>query len=143
MRPFPRSSVVLRAAAVAVMVMVAAAAPARATDWKPVWIDVQTGFQVIDLRAFDAGTEDRITVGFVPVHAVGPSLSLGAGFRVVFLTLGARATVTHFSDDSVNSHLGSYDLWSLDAELGMRFVLGRVEAYIVFGAGYSGFGNMG
>ena len=42
-------------------------------------------------------------MGFVPVHAVGPSLSLGAGVRVVFLTLGARATMTHFSDSSVAS----------------------------------------
>ena len=72
MRPLPRILVALRAAVAFVLVTIAAAVPARAHDWEPFWIDVQTGFQVIDLRAFDAGTEDRITVGFVPVHAVGP-----------------------------------------------------------------------
>jgi len=143
MRLLPRILVALRAAVAFVLVTIAAAVPARAHDWEPFWIDVQTGFQMIDLRAFDAGNDNRITVDFVPVRAAGPSLSLGAGFRVLFLTLGARGTVTHVSDSAVASNVGAYDLWSLDAELGMRFVLGKVEPYLVFGAGYSGFGDMG
>jgi hypothetical protein len=79
----------------------------------------------------------------MPVRAAGPSLSLGAGFRVVFLTLGARATMTHFADASVASNVGASDMWSLDAELGMHFALGKVEPYLTFGAGYSGFGDVG
>ena len=69
------------------------------------------------------------------VHSAdaGPAASLGAGVRFLFVTLGPRFRYGSFRD---------WDLWSLDAELGFRVPLGRIEPSLLLGAGYSKVGRL-
>ncbi len=64
---------------------------------------------------------------------VGPAVGVGAGVRLFFLTLGPRFRYGVFRD---------WDLWSLDAELGLRIPLGSVEPWAMVGGGYSRLGRM-
>ncbi len=51
---------------------------------------------------------------------VGPAVGVGAGVRILFLTIGPRFRYGVFQD---------WDLWSLDAEAGLRIPLGSVEPW--------------
>ena len=64
---------------------------------------------------------------------VGGAASLGAGVRLLFVTVGPRFQFGHFRD---------WDLWTLDAEVGFKIPLGAVEPYIVFAAGYAKVGSL-
>lgn len=64
---------------------------------------------------------------------VGPAVGVGAGVRVVFLTLGPRFRYGHFRD---------WDLWTLGAEIGVRVPLDAIEPWISVGAGYAKIGNL-
>ena len=102
----------------------------------------ESGYESVSLRTFDAGTEDRLTVGFIPSRASGPAFATSLGLRVGFLTLGLRGGVARFEDRSLERSVGSYDLWSLAAELGTRVPIGPVEPYVLIGGGYSAFGGI-
>lgn len=127
--------------AVAVFFVGTAAAPARAAPLRWAYVQVEGGVQSLDLRAFDAGDEDHITAGFVPIQSVGPSFALSAGGRLFFLQLGARLSMSHFDDDTERT-VGAYDLWTVGAEIGTRLTLGPVEPYVLFGVGYAAFGGL-
>jgi hypothetical protein len=64
---------------------------------------------------------------------VGPVVGVGAGLRLLFLTLGPRFRFGHFSD---------WDLWTLNAEVGFKAPLGAVEPFVAFGAGYARLGSL-
>jgi hypothetical protein len=64
---------------------------------------------------------------------VGPMVGVGAGVRLLFLTLGPRFRFGHFRD---------WDLWTLDAEVGFKAPLGAVEPFIGLGAGYAKVGSL-
>src|SRR5688500_12047750 len=107
------------------------------------WLfSAESGFQSLHLRTFEAGTEDRLTVGFVPSHAAGPAFAGNLGVRFGVFTLGLRGGVARFQDRSLERSVGEYDLWSLAAEAGTRFALGRFEPYLLLGGGYSAFGGL-
>jgi hypothetical protein len=38
--------------------------------------------------------------------------------------------------------VGSWQVWTLDAELGLRIPLGRIEPHVAFSGGYSSFGGI-
>src|SRR6185436_11034082 len=69
------------------------------------------------------------------VHSadVGPVVGVGAGVRLLFVTLGPRFRFGHFRD---------WDLWTLDAEVGFKAPLGAVEPFIGLGAGYARVGRL-
>jgi len=106
-----------------------------------VWTNVEAGLQSVRLQTFSANL-DSFTGGIFPTSATGPMLGFGAGFRVVFLTLGARARVTMFNDDAPEQRLGNWQLWTLDGEIGLRAPLGRLEPYFNASGGYATFGGL-
>jgi len=109
-------------------------------DW--FWMNAEGGVQRIDLRTFEAGTQDQLAVGLIPTQATGPTFGLSLGARLVFLTIGARMSGTFFDDDSVDRTVGSYELWTLGGEIGFRPRILIVEPYVLLGVGYATFGGI-
>ncbi len=58
----------------------------------------------------------------------GPVFGLGAGLRLLFFTIGARARVTTLSD---------FDFWQLDLEAGYHVPIGRWDPYVAVHGGYA------
>jgi hypothetical protein len=120
----------------------AADRPARATSWggpmsQLLYFDVQSGVEVVQLQTFFADFQS-VSAGFLPTSGIGPTVRAGAGLRLGFLTLGARGRVASFEDSST---VGSWQIWTLDGEVGLRVPLYRLEPHVVFAAGYSSFGG--
>jgi hypothetical protein len=112
---------------------------------KPFWLDGGVGWQRLGLTTFrvdrnDAG--DALTADLLPSVADGPTAHLGVGVRLSVLTLGVRAGVAAFQDSTPGRSVDTLQLYSLDAELGFRIPLGRVEPYLLLGGGYSAFGGL-
>jgi hypothetical protein len=92
------------------------------------------------MRTFNADF-DTVSVGFLPSGGVGPTASVGAGVRLLVFTLGARGRVASFEDNSPTQTVGSWQMWTLDAELGLRAPLGRLEPHAALAAGTTSFGG--
>ena len=107
----------------------------KGLEW--VWANAEAGVELANLRRFDANL-DTLTVGLTPSSGVGPAFGVGAGVRFVFVTLGVRGRV-----GALQSSGGAWQLWTLDAELGIRVPLKRVEPYLTLAAGYTSLGNFG
>ncbi|HEX8792243.1 MAG TPA: hypothetical protein VF765_14915 [Polyangiaceae bacterium] len=144
-----RLSTVLMGAAVAAFAGEGAAnaAVAEKTDehWggpmsQHVWLDAQAGVEEVQLQTFSANG-DTLGVGLLPASGVGPTLRAGAGVRFGFLTLGLRGRVATFENESASSSVTSWNIWSLDAELGVRVPLRTIEPHIALAGGYSSFGG--
>jgi hypothetical protein len=104
-----------------------------------VYLDAQTGVEFVQLRTFLADF-NNVSAGFLPTSGAGPTARIGAGFRLGFLTLGLRGRVASFDEGGT---VGSWQIWTLDAELGVRVPLRRVEPHVAFAVGYSSFGGLG
>ncbi len=95
-----------------------------------IYLNVEGGYAHIGLQTFkandivDAGTQKTTDSGYV--------LGAGAGLRLVFITIGPRFRLNKFSE---------YDMWTLNAELGIHIPLGNFEPYFTFGAGYASIGG--
>lgn len=105
-----------------------------------VWLDAQAGVEAVQLQTFSANG-DTLGVGLLPTSGVGPTLRAGAGLRFGFLTVGLRGRVATFENDSPSSNVTSWNIWSLDGELGMRVPLGTTEPHLALAGGYSSFGG--
>jgi hypothetical protein len=103
------------------------------------YFDGQGGFESVQLRTFFADF-NTVSAGLLPSSGLGPTARVGAGLRFGFITLGLRGRVASFEDQST---VGSWQIWSLDAELGVRVPLHRVEPHLVLAGGYSSFGGLG
>ncbi|MCA9630784.1 MAG: hypothetical protein KC766_24110 [Myxococcales bacterium] len=94
------------------------------------YLNVEGGYAHIGLQTFkandivDAGTQKTTDSGYV--------LGVGAGLRLVFITIGPRFRLNKFSE---------YDMWTLNAELGIHIPLGNFEPYFTFGGGYASIGG--
>ena len=62
----------------------------------------------------------------------GPLFGAGLGVRLIFITLGGRFRLANFED---------FQLWTLDAEVGLRIPLGALEPYFTFAGGYATLGS--
>jgi hypothetical protein len=74
------------------------------------------------------GTLSNSQLGLDKTSEGGPVFGLGAGLRLLFFTLGARARVTTLSD---------FDFWQLDLEAGYHVPIGRWDPYIAVHGGYA------
>ena len=101
----------------------------RGLEW--LYVDVQGGVQIVGLRTFNLD-EENFTAGFVATEQQGFVTSVGAGVRLVFLTIGARARVGLFD---------KWDLFSVGGELGLRLPFGNLEPNFNLGAGYTALGS--
>lgn len=142
------ASVLIGAAMVAVLAGEGTASASRAEEreeyWggpmsQHVWLDAQAGVEEVQLQTFSAS--DTLGVGLLPASGVGPTLRVGGGLRLGFFTLGARGRVATFENDSASSTVTSWNIWSLDAELGLRVPLWRTEPHLALAGGYSSFGG--
>jgi hypothetical protein len=95
-----------------------------------VWLGVESGYEYLSLDGLHAG---RLVDARV-LDSSGSSLLLGAGagVRLIFLTLGARFRLARQS---------AWDLWTLNAEVGLHLPLGALEPSFTFSAGYASLGS--
>jgi hypothetical protein len=93
------------------------------------WVDVEGGYEYASLQAFRS--DALLGAGGVDDEGSGLAIGVGAGVRVVFLTLGGRARLLRAS---------AWDLWTLDAEIGLHLPLGALEPSFTFAAGYAWLG---
>lgn len=113
---------------------------------KPVWLDGGVGWQRMDLTTFyvqRVADSNSLTADLAPHAVQGLAANVGLGVRFYLLTLGARLGMTAFDNASAEGTDGSMQLYSIDAELGFRIPISRVEPYLVLGAGYSVLGGLG
>ena len=90
------------------------------------WVAAEGGVTYLGLDTIHAdGLLDE--TAHDPVQA-GPVVGGGLGLRLVFLTFGAKFRYGLFS---------AWDLWTLNAEAGLRIPFGDIEPYITFGGGYA------
>ena len=94
-----------------------------------VWLNVESGYEYISLQTFEANSV--VDAELVEDSGSGLALGVGAGVRLIFITLGARFRLAQFSD---------WDLWTLNGELGLHVPFGTVEPSFTFSAGYASLG---
>jgi hypothetical protein len=95
-----------------------------------VWLNAEAGFQHLGLQTFHAN--NLVDASLVKSTQSGLLVGAGAGVRLIFLTAGARFRLGNFN---------AWQLWTLDAELGMRIPLGNLEPYFTFAGGYASLGS--
>jgi hypothetical protein len=93
------------------------------------WINAEAGVEHLGLQTFKAN--NLVDAEVVDTTQTGPVFGGGLGLRLVFLTLGGRFRLGTFSE---------WQLWTLNAEVGMRIPLGAIEPYFTFGGGYASLG---
>jgi hypothetical protein len=98
------------------------------------YLDTQAGVEWVQLETFIADF-NTYALGLLPSWGVGPSATVGLGGRLGFFTLGGRGRVSSFGGDG--GFQGAWQLWTLDAEVGMRVPLGRIEPHVALAGGYA------
>lgn len=104
-------------------------------------LDTSAGPRMLELQTFRA-REDRLTAGFVPSRAWGPSVGVGAGVRLLAFTAAVRTSVSFFDGGDPQAEVDRYRLWNLDGDLGFVVPGWIVEPYALFGGGYSTLGGL-
>lgn len=94
------------------------------------WLNGEVGYGMLGLHTFHAN--DLVDAEVVKSTQDGLVFGFGAGVRLVFLTLGGRFRLGTFDE---------WQLWTLNAELGFRVPLGRLEPNFTFGGGYASLGS--
>ena len=95
-----------------------------------VWVNVESGYEYVSLDALDA---DSLVDGQLVDNSGSTfALGVGAGVRLIFLTLGARFRMVQQS---------AWDLWTLNAEVGLHLPQGVFEPSFTFSAGYASVGS--
>lgn len=95
-----------------------------------VWLNLESGYEYLALQALHAHA--LVDGEILPDHGSALALGAGAGVRLVFLTLGARARLARSS---------AWDLWTLNGEVGLHLPLGALEPSFTFSAGYARLGG--
>jgi hypothetical protein len=95
-----------------------------------VWLKGEAGIQTLSLQTFHAN--NLVDSQTVATSQTGPLFGASAGLRLVFLTLGGNFRLGTFS---------AWQLWTLDAEVGLHLPFGKVEPYFTFAAGYASVGS--
>lgn len=94
------------------------------------WLNAEVGGEHLGLQTFKAN--NLVDAGTVKTSQTGLLYGAGLGVRLVFITLGARFRLGQFTE---------WDLWTLNAELGIHIPLGAVEPYFTLGGGYASMGS--
>jgi hypothetical protein len=106
----------------------ARAAESKSTGW--LYLDAEAGAEYVGLESLRVKRD--VVPGTVRHEDTGPLFGVGAGVKLLFLTLGPRFRFGHFRD---------WDLWTLDLDLGFRAPLGAIEPYLRLGGGYARLGR--
>ncbi len=94
------------------------------------YINAEIGAEHLGLQTFKAN--NLVDAGVVKTSQTGLAMGAGLGLRVVFLTVGPRFRIASFEE---------WQLWTLNAELGIRIPLGSIEPYFTLGGGYASVGS--
>lgn len=94
-----------------------------------VWLNAEVGYQIVGLQTFSKN--NLVDAGFTKTQQQGLALGVGAGLRLIFLTVGPRFRIGTFD---------AWQLWTADLEVGLHLPLGRVEPYFTGGFGYASIG---
>jgi hypothetical protein len=107
---------------------------------KPFSLDAAVGWQTADLTTFRSSLDARsFTANVIPTALSGPSAQLGFGARLYALTLGVRGGVAWLNGDPQGNTL---ELYSVDAEVGLKIPFDRLELGLLFAGGYSVMGGL-
>jgi hypothetical protein len=90
------------------------------------YMNGELGFESLGLDTLHAN--NLVNAASVHTAQTGFLYGAGLGLRLLFLTIGPRFRMGMFGD---------YNLWTLGGELGLRIPIGRVEPYLMLGAGYA------
>lgn len=96
------------------------------------YFNAEIGGQHLGLQTFKAN--NLVDAGTVETTQTGLVYGAGLGLRLIFITIGPRFRLANFS---------KYDIWTLNAELGIHIPLGSVEPYFTLGGGYASMGSFG
>lgn len=100
----------------------------RGLSW--LWLNVEVGGQHLGLQTLKSN--DLVDPALVKTTQTGPVYGAGAGVRILVFTMGARFRLSPMSE---------WQLWTLDAEGGLRIPIGNLEPYFTVGAGYAAIGS--
>lgn len=100
----------------------------RGLEW--VWLNAEIGGQHLGLQTFKANS--LVDSKLVKTTQTGLLYGAGIGVRLLVFTAGVRFRLGNFSD---------WQLWTLNAEGGLRIPLGSLEPYFTVGAGYASLGS--
>jgi len=91
-----------------------------------IYVNAEIGIEHLGLDTLHAN--HLVDTGVVDTTQTGPMIGVGAGVRLLFLTIGPRFRL---------GMLSKYQVWTLDAEIGMHFPLGNLEPYFALSGGYA------
>ena len=95
------------------------------------YFNVETGYEQLGLETFKS---DGLTyASSVNTKDGGMMFGAGAGLRLLFVTIGARARLGNFSQ---------WNVATLNGEFGIHIPLGDLEPYFTLGGGYAFLGAM-
>jgi hypothetical protein len=100
----------------------------RGLEW--VWLNLEVGGQHLGLQTLKSS--DLVDPKLVKTTQTGLVYGVGAGLRILVFTVGARFRLSPMSD---------WQLWTLDAEGGLRVPIGNWEPYFTLGVGYASIGS--
>jgi Flp pilus assembly protein TadD/opacity protein-like surface antigen len=90
-------------------------------EW--VWMRADVGGAYANLTSLDASN-----LSLRKTATGGPAFGMGAGLRLAFLTLGASGRELQLSD---------FNLWEINAEVGLHIRIDRVDPYLGVRGGYA------
>jgi hypothetical protein len=94
-----------------------------------IWLNAELGAEYLGLHTFKA--KELVDSQIIRSKQGGALYGAGLGVRLLVFTLGARFRFADFS---------AWQLWTLNAEAGLRIPLGRLEPYFTVGGGYASLG---
>ena len=100
----------------------------RGLEW--VWLNAEIGGEHLGLSTFKS--KDLLDPKLVNSSQTGLVYGAGVGVRILVFTAGVRFRLGSFSE---------WQLWTLNAEGGLRIPLGSLEPYFTVGAGYASLGS--
>jgi hypothetical protein len=97
-----------------------------------VWLNAEVGGEYLGLQTLKA--KQLVDSNVVKSKGLGAVYGAGLGVRLLVFTVGARFRLGNFSD---------WQVWTLNAEAGLRIPFGRLEPYVTLGGGYASLGDFG
>jgi hypothetical protein len=95
-----------------------------------VWLNADVGAEYLGLQTLKSN--GLVDSNIVKSKGLGAAYGAGIGVRLLVFTVGARFRLANFED---------WQVWTLNAEAGLRVPLGRVEPYFTLGGGYASLGD--
>jgi hypothetical protein len=95
-------------------------------EW--VYLNADAGFGYTNMSSFS-----ETTLAIQKVSSAGGAFGIGAGVRLLFFTVGARAR---------DLQLSAFNLWELDGEAAFHIRIWRIDPYVGVRGGYAFVGSL-